>query len=561
MNNEEILLGYEIETALPIYIRHSHLIATGVTQLSGKTTTIEALITRSKKRAIVFKTKVGETGFTQGTVIPPYFKEKSDWQYVSSLLEATLKEKLKFERAWIIQICKGTDSLLQVKANIDKKLAEGKSSSISYNVYTTLQAYFEMILPQLQYANFSRTLDIRDGINIMDLERYSEEIQSLIIRSVLETVLQTFKDVIVVLPEAWKFLPQGRGNPCKFAAEAFIRQGATNGNFLWIDSQDMAGVDKTPLKQVSTWILGLQQERNEVEHTIDQIPLPRKQKPKTEEIMTLKKGHFILATPNQTKQVYVQPSWIDSETAKQIAQGKIEVDTVSKPENLMTVTVQAPPQQILSGEDTKFYSRVTQDFIQIRKDFFAKIDYLQKLLDAQGKAIMELKTQASQSVNTDEVASIVMQKIHMPNKQEIVDEVVKRIPRMTGTITYEVAPLEALQKDFQEKAKTEIYGYIQSLDKNQKTMLKYLEALGKGSNLTDIITTALFKNATSGGTRTQTSRKLTEMATLELIRKEPNGSIYANLKQKIAKHMEPFNATPDEINMVYNHVLMEMLAQ
>jgi hypothetical protein len=448
-----------------------------------------------------------------------------------------------------------------VKANIDKKLAEGKSSSISYNVYTTLQAYFEMILPQLQYANFSRTLDIRDGINIMDLERYSEEIQSLIIRSVLETVLQTFKDVIVVLPEAWKFLPQGRGNPCKFAAEAFIRQGATNGNFLWIDSQDMAGVDKTPLKQVSTWILGLQQERNEVEHTIDQIPLPRKQKPKTEEIMTLKKGHFILATPNQTKQVYVQPSWIDSETAKQIAQGKIEVDTVSKPENLMTVTVQAPPQQILSGEDTKFYSRVTQDFIQIRKDFFAKIDYLQKLLDAQGKAIMELKTQASQSVNTDEVASIVMQKIHMPNKQEIVDEVVKRIPRMTGTITYEVAPLEALQKDFQEKAKTEIYGYIQSLDKNQKTMLKYLEALGKGSNLTDIITTALFKNATSGGTRTQTSRKLTEMATLELIRKEPNGSIYANLKQKIAKHMEPFNATPDEINMVYNHVLMEMLAQ
>jgi hypothetical protein len=74
MNNEEILLGYEIETALPIYIRHSHLIATGVTQLSGKTTTIEALITRSKKRAIVFKTKVGETGFTQVTVIPPYFK-------------------------------------------------------------------------------------------------------------------------------------------------------------------------------------------------------------------------------------------------------------------------------------------------------------------------------------------------------------------------------------------------------------------------------------------------------------------------------------------------------
>src|SRR4030042_3908957 len=117
MSNEEILLGYEIGTANPIYIKLSHLIATGITQLSGKTTTEEALIKRSGKRAIVFKTKVGETGFSEGTVIPPYFKEKSDWQYVSSLLEATLREKLKFERAWIIQICKNTDSLLQVKAN------------------------------------------------------------------------------------------------------------------------------------------------------------------------------------------------------------------------------------------------------------------------------------------------------------------------------------------------------------------------------------------------------------------------------------------------------------
>jgi hypothetical protein len=559
MSNEEILLGYEIGTASSVYIRRSHLIATGITQLSGKTTTIEALITRSKERAIVFKTKVGETGFTQGIVIPPYFKEKSDWQYVSSLLEATLKEKLKFERAWIIQICKGTDSLLQVKANIDKKLAEGKVSSLSYNVYTTLQAYFEMILPQLQYANFSRTLEIRDGINIMDLERYSEEIQSLIIRSVLETVLQQFKDVIVVLPEAWKFLPQGRGNPCKFAAEAFIRQGATNGNYIWIDSQDMAGVDKTPLKQVSTWILGLQQERNEVEHTLDQIPVPRKQKPKPEEIMTLKRGHFVLATQDQTKAVYVQPSWLDSETAQKIAKGLINVETVNKPETLMTVAVQMP-QHILTAEDTKFYSRVTQDLIQIRRDFFDKIQQLQNLVDSQGKVIMELKTNKP-IVNIEEIISLVLQKLPQVNKQELVDEIVKRIPKMTGTVTYEVAPLEALQKDFQEKAKTEIYGYIRGLDEDQKTMLKYLEALGKGSNLTDIITKALFKSATSGGTRTQTSNKLTEMATLELIRKEPNGQLYANLKQKITKHLEPFAATPQEIEAVYNHILTEILNQ
>jgi len=123
----------------------------------------------------------------------------------------------------------------------------------------------DLILPQLQFANFSRTLDLQKGqINIMDLERFSEEIQSLVIRSVLETVLKDYKDTVVVMPEAWKFSPQGRGNPCKLATAQFIRQGATNGNYLMIDAQDMAGVDKQPLKQVSTWIMGLQMERKEM---------------------------------------------------------------------------------------------------------------------------------------------------------------------------------------------------------------------------------------------------------------------------------------------------------
>ena len=59
----EILLGYEIKTAKPVKIKPSHLIVTGVTQLSGKTTTLETLIKRSGLKAIVFKTKIGERSF------------------------------------------------------------------------------------------------------------------------------------------------------------------------------------------------------------------------------------------------------------------------------------------------------------------------------------------------------------------------------------------------------------------------------------------------------------------------------------------------------------------
>jgi hypothetical protein len=557
--SKNIKLGYEIGTGKTIYVKPSHLIAAGITQLSGKTTTEEALIKKRNSRAIVFKTKVGESGFTEGTLIPPYFKERSDWQYVSSLLEATLKERLKFERAWIINICKNTDSLLQVKANIDKKLAEGKLNQLSQNVYTTLQAYFEMILPQLQYANFSKTLTLHDGINIMDLERYSVEIQSLVIRSVLETVLNDFKDIIVVLPEAWKFLPQGRGNPCKQSAEALIRQGATNGNYLWIDSQDMAGVDKTPLKQVSTWILGLQQERNEVEHTLDQIPLSPRQKPKAEEIMTLKRGHFILATPEETRKVYVQPSWLDDVTARKIALGEVDVESIKKPEHLVSITIASTSQpKILDPEASKYYARVSADLIQMRNDFFNKIDQIQKMQDAQGKTIMELKSSKPQ-INIDEITSLVLQKMPLLNKNEIIDELAKRIPKMTGTISYEVAPLEKLQKDFQESTKTQILQIISMIDDEQKKILKFVETISKGTNLSEIMEKCLFINASSGGSRQRIQDKINTLASIELVRKDTANRIYANLKPKITKHLEIFNATPQEIDLIYNHIMMELL--
>ncbi len=252
-----IKLGYELGTAEKVEIKLSHLIVTGLTQEAGKTTTLESLINRSKKRAIVFRTKIGEKSFLQGTKIPPYFKDRSDWQFVQGLVEATIKEKLRsFERSQIIQICKLTsgDSLLEFKKKVDEKLEQPKLNNFTRDILTNLQAYLEIVLPKLQSINFSKELELIEGLNIIDLERFSRdpEVQSLIIRSVAEEVLHNFKDVILVIPEAWKFLPQKRGNPCKLIVEEFIRQGATNNNFIWIDSQDMADVDKAPLKQIST---------------------------------------------------------------------------------------------------------------------------------------------------------------------------------------------------------------------------------------------------------------------------------------------------------------------
>ena len=326
MSPNQIHLGYEIGTGRKVGIDPDHLIVTGLTQKAGKTTTLEALIKRSGLRAIVFKTKIGEKSFVDGTIIQPFFKDKSDWQFIQGLVEATIKEKLRsFDRAKIIQLSKKTSgkSLSEFKERVDERLLE-KINSFEKDILTNLQAYLELVLPKLKTINFSDKLELVDGINIIDLERFSgdPEVQSLIIKSVVEEVLYNFKGVIIVIPEAWKFIPQRRGDPCKPSIEQFVRQGATNFNLMWFDSQEMAGVDKSPLKQVSTWIMGYQSEINEVKHTLDQIPLSNSKRPKLHEIMNLGLGEFYLSTRDRTIRVYVQPSWMDDEKAKHISLGR-----------------------------------------------------------------------------------------------------------------------------------------------------------------------------------------------------------------------------------------------
>ena len=93
----EIKLGYEVGSGAVVSIHPSHLIVTGITQLSGKTTTLEALIVRSGLKAIVFKTKIGEQSFSEGAEVAPFFRDRSDYEFVRSLIEAYAKEKLFLE--------------------------------------------------------------------------------------------------------------------------------------------------------------------------------------------------------------------------------------------------------------------------------------------------------------------------------------------------------------------------------------------------------------------------------------------------------------------------------
>jgi len=573
--NKKIRLGYEIKTGKQVDVKPSHLIVTGVTQQSGKTTTLESLINRSGLKAIVFRTKIGEKSFLKGTLIPPFFRDRSDWQFIQGLVEATIKEKLRsFERAKIIQISKktGGKSLLEFKKKVDERLSEEKVNAFEKDILTNLQAYLEIVLPKLQSINFSNELELVEGINIIDLERFSRnsEVQSLIIRSVADEVLNKFKNVVLVIPEAWKFLPQGRGNPCKLIIEEYIRQGATNNNFIWIDSQDMANVDKTPLKQISTWVLGYQSEINEVKHTLDQIPLPKGQKPKTDQIMDLGIGEFYLATRDATIRTYIQPFWLDNNRAKKVALGKIKVSELDAPETITPFKIAIKKETRISEKPAIDFQetskRFNKELSEMANDFFNKISEVQEQINKLYTEIYSLKNQPKQEIDEDVIVRKIIQKIPTSqtnnssiNKEEIISEVLARVPKSVGNVVYEVAPLEKIKKDYLKKAKERMITDVTQLSVNAKEMLKYLEAKGTGVTANEFIHHCYGYDSDGGSQRKKVSDSAKELIALVLIKKDTAGRHYTELKKKIETYVGNIEATTEDIEQVYNHILHEVI--
>jgi hypothetical protein len=352
-----ILLGWEIGTGRRVEIPDTgHLAWFGQTQLSGKTTALEAIAYRGELRAVAFITKQGEGGFLTGRMISPYFSEPTNdeeqplWRWVKSILEASQQRKLNFEEAWIIRCCEDPRSartLKDVHENIKallggeggyvekgrgkKKKKEWKYtrkpvSGINAGVYTSLKAYFDIVMPQLARLPYTKKLTLHDGLNVMDLREYAMETQALVIRSVMEWVYQHEKGVRVIVPEAQDFVPQGKNSPVKMACETLVRKAGANKNFMWLDSQDMAAVDKIMLRACSIVGIGVQTEAHEIDRSLDGLFMPQL---RPVDIARLKIGEFFVRTPEaKVSKVYVQPAWMNSELhAQAIAKGEESVSS------------------------------------------------------------------------------------------------------------------------------------------------------------------------------------------------------------------------------------------
>jgi len=577
----QIKLGYQIGTGKEIKFEPSHMMVTGITDKSGKTTTLEALIHQSKKKVIVFKTKRGEKVFQHGNFIEPYFKDRSDWEFVKSIIEAIIRGKVGyFEKIEIIKICQESgDSLFGFKQIVDDKLSgktKKKLSNFESNILVGLQAYLEKALIKLKDIPFSDKLILSQGLNIIDLGEFAgdDAILSLIISSVAKEVHTTQKNTVIVIPEAWRFLPQDRNNPCKLPVEELIRQGATNGNFVWLDSQDIAGVDKAIIKQVTEYILGYQAERNEVKHTIDQIPLPKNQKPKPEEIMNLGKGEFLLASRDLKVKVFVQPVWLDDETAIRIATGSIKVSDIDadklkkkfyEKEKLKHTKPTVQPKQVVPISPPPTIPKPTPEpapepepepvpepqpepepIIEYEKLSDDTLAYIDKLVGGVQRRLDEIETKLKEK----------------PTRDEVIKEIVAMMPTVTsGTTVYEIPPLEAIKKKFLQEAKEKIISDVSILSKDAKKLLKYLESRGIGITLSEICIKCFFMKSGGGGYAQQVKSWGSELIEIQMLKKQTNGKYLGSLKDRIIELVKSNEASDEEIENLYNHILMELLGE
>jgi len=359
---ETIRLGYETGTGDPVDVKLKHAVFTGVTE-SGKTTAIEGCIRqeiRQGRTGLVFLTKKGEEEFTRGNQVKPFFKDNPGQHqdlvaYVQELLEALTGKSLNRAESELINVVDArshdeiekAETLEDVHDNLNTllELDNDTDSPVSLHgkvrsEFLKLEKYFDRVMSQFDEAQLADTLHVEKGeLNIMDLRGFNRELQSLIIERTLQKIYRELTDVRVAIPEAWKFAPQQGSNICKDAIVQFVREGATNDNYLLIDAQDMTRVAKEPLKQMRQWNLGLQMEKNEVERTRDQMPVPKNRAPSKEEIMNIITGHFFYCEASQNRdevqviKYYSKPAWMDNiewedksgdELAKSIAEGETD---------------------------------------------------------------------------------------------------------------------------------------------------------------------------------------------------------------------------------------------
>jgi hypothetical protein len=324
---------FRVPDGSPVQIEPFHFAIIGQTQFSGKTTLIKRLSEWAASlgyKVLIFDSKETEADYSGfGREVPVCLRETTDSFVLIGLLESMFKRRLTPYYATLSRITEGARGFDDIIARARDLEARTRSSwlrdacRVLYDLLERLRRETSRIqtVPQLQLYN---------GINRMAINNFSLEAQQLIIKNAFEDALRLYKhNLILVLDEAFKFLPEKWSSAATRAVMNVITQGAKTGLYVWLASQFLAITDKDPLKACACKFLGTQDHITEVKHTLDLIPEARG-KFTSDDVMKLKLGHWILVRkqPPFVGVVYSLPLNVPEEVGVKVAKGELTPEYV-----------------------------------------------------------------------------------------------------------------------------------------------------------------------------------------------------------------------------------------
>lgn len=293
-----------------VFIEPFHTLFAGQTNLSGKTTTIRALLpdlVDAGYTVIILDTKPTVREFEGYHEIPVCYQETMDSLVLLGLVESILRRRLTNFYATLGRAMVGAKGPKDIIINL-RKLSEGKGGWVADAAWTLADG-LERLQVDLERHEMVPHLQVVDGtVNVMAVNGLSDETQQLVMKTVFEEALHRHnRRTVLVIDEAWRFLPQEYSSACKRAVQDVVTQGAKTELFVWLATQFLAPTDKDAMKSCANKLLGRQDQDAEVQHTVKAIPMDVRKKFEPL-IMKLKPGEFIFV-PKQgtTQRVHVIP--------------------------------------------------------------------------------------------------------------------------------------------------------------------------------------------------------------------------------------------------------------
>lgn len=571
-----IEIGFEMKTGKPVTISNNHLFVAGTTS-SGKSETLRGLIDRSKSegaKILIIDSKRPRDYDDFAADVPLYIEKHMEPFMIKDLIESTERLSIKKELPELIRLARVSKSWVELL-----KIAKGRYDAAkgwNKDILEILIALFGRLVDEMDKYTFSKNLELPNDVNVMDISHLTDQLQQIVVSSIIRAIMRRRKKIRLVIDEAHRFVPQGAAAACSRDVIRLVREGRANENFLWMADQTVTGVQKDLLKQMQIWILGRQSELNEAKRTLEQIPQRKSMKITKEDIQTLGLGEFIVVTTRWAKRTYIWPVWVARDVAIRVAKNEITAEEVSdKPEmeeddlvwkqqfevekkarlkaenELGSIREKLEHQQLIAQDKVEgakadrnlLLKDLKEDFEDYKKGSEEKIKLLQgelKVQKAASQAFEKLRSLfGSQTVTQSSSVDIA------GLKDEIIRELSARYEHGTITVTEDIE----LGKHFQLRAYNTTLEQIDALTEEQLKILGWLMHVGKGVTRIELIKGIYQKDNLMGQASRKLSDNLDALKAAGLV-KASGGRIQANATALVREQLEMVNATEPEIQQI-----------